>query len=144
MIEWYREQQRNRRLKTWMEWRDTVTDRILGSVFPPATPYIFDAGFSFLQQSDRLYPDEVTRLDLLFPDFPLAVDLLDPRYRTPFRDAESFAHRWDWTVLQSQLAIKAQQLEKYRVPYLQIRDDDPVDEASLTDRIRALIGRPPR
>jgi hypothetical protein len=154
MFEWYQEWQRKRRLELWFDRRYEVMERILFWIFPLDTPYLLDAGFSFLQPQPGS-PEELRvpigfqlrhpiRLDLLLPDYPLAIDVLDPRDRSHFDRASSFISRFDWEWRQREMAEKVVGLTRYRVPYLQIQDDDPVDEASLMERIRALIGKPPR
>lgn len=139
MWERFREWKRQKKRREVCEWKKGVIRTLIDLVRPTAPPFYYDSAFSFLQ-GDTLQPDDPVRVTLFFPDYPLAIDVLGPELRPSYPEAAPYISRERWQLEQERQAHKTLTFDKYRCPYLTIRDTEPTDPSSLKERIRVLVG----
>jgi hypothetical protein len=107
----------------------------------PDDPYQYRTAPSFLQPSGALDPLHPVTLDLFFSTRPLAVRIGTRADRAEYPGAQRFIRRACWEAGQAELAWIRERLGRYGCPYLFITADEPLDLASLTARVRMLVGR---
>jgi hypothetical protein len=139
MLEYFNEWKRKKKRREVYKWKEGVIQTLIDLVRPKAPPFYLDSAFSFLQ-GDSLHPLDPIRLTLFFPDYPLAIDVLGPELRPAYPEAAPYISHSRWQLEQERQAHKSLILDRYRCPYLVIRDTEPVDSSSLKERIKVLVG----
>lgn len=139
--ELYWEYRRRQNLPQWQAWRRQTLTNLL-KVFPDQVPYHFDVAPSFLMATP---PDLDTpnRVDLILPRYPLAIDLVPPGIGERYDHARPWFREVEWERLSRLAAEKQTRLHQVNCPYLRLYYGDPVDPASLRERVHTRLGRYP-